>query len=58
LRALASAGTASLVTAPDVSRGELYYRWPQVLPDGPFQGGNRETSGLYAASLSKPSQKY
>jgi eukaryotic-like serine/threonine-protein kinase len=60
-RVPASGGTASLLIAPDVSRGEIYFRWPQVLPRGRFlyfvQGSKREMSGVYAASLSKPAER-
>ena len=57
----ASGGTPSFVTGPDPSRGELIYLWPQVLPEGRFlyvaRGSQTETSGLYAASLAKPSER-
>src|SRR5262249_8233051 len=48
-------GTPSLVTAPELSRGEVAYRWPQVLPGGRFlycvETAKPEDSGAYAASL-------
>jgi serine/threonine protein kinase/dipeptidyl aminopeptidase/acylaminoacyl peptidase len=60
-RVPASGGTPSLVAAPDRSRGELAYRWPQVLPDGRFlyvaEGSKPETSGVYAASLTRPAER-
>jgi Tol biopolymer transport system component/predicted Ser/Thr protein kinase len=60
-RVPASGGTPSLLVAPDSSRGEFAYRWPQVLPDGRFlyfvEGNRPETSGIYAASLTKPAER-
>jgi Tol biopolymer transport system component len=60
-RVPASGGTPSLLIAPDPSRGEFAYRWPQVLPDGRFlyfvEGNRPETSGIYAASLTKPAER-
>lgn len=59
-RVSASGGSASLVTSPRLAAGELSYRWPQALPDGRFLyvvlSSKRETSGLYAASLSNPAE--
>jgi Tol biopolymer transport system component/predicted Ser/Thr protein kinase len=54
-------GTPSLLTAPDLSRGEMGYRWPQVLPEGRFlfcvEAARPEDSGAYAAPLSKPGDR-
>ena len=56
-----SGGTPSLVTAPELSRGEVAYRWPQVLPGGRFlycvETAKPEDSGAYCASLSKPTDR-
>jgi Tol biopolymer transport system component len=60
-RISASGGRYSLVTAPEPSRGERAFRWPQSLPDGRFlyfaEGAKPESSGIYAASLSKPTER-
>jgi Tol biopolymer transport system component/predicted Ser/Thr protein kinase len=60
-RVSASGGTPVPVTAPDRSRGELAYAWPQVLPDGRFlyfaEGSKPEGSGLYVAPLAKPAER-
>ena len=60
-RISASGGTASLVTAPELSRGELAFRWPQVLPDGRFvfvvESSKPEGTGVYASSLSTPGER-
>jgi serine/threonine protein kinase len=57
----ASGGTPTLVTAPDGSRAEVAYRWPQVLPEGRFlysvEGSTTDSSGVYAASLARPSER-
>jgi serine/threonine-protein kinase len=34
MRVSAAGGTPEIVTAPDVSKGELTYRWPEILPGG------------------------
>jgi hypothetical protein len=56
-----SGGTPSLVTTPELSRGEVAYRWPQVLPEGRFlycaEAVKPEDSGAYAASLTKPADR-
>ncbi|HYT73287.1 MAG TPA: protein kinase, partial [Vicinamibacterales bacterium] len=60
-RVAASGGTPSVVAAPDESRGEATYRWPQSLPDGRFlysvEGNKPDLVGVYAASLSKPAER-
>jgi len=60
-RVAASGGTPWKVTAPDASHGELAYRWPQVIPGGRFlywvEGSKPESSGVYAASLTRPSER-
>ena len=56
-----SGGTPSLLAAPDLSRGEVGYRWPQVLPEARFmysvEAVKPEESGAYAALLSKPGER-
>jgi serine/threonine-protein kinase len=34
MRVSAAGGTPEIVTSPDVSKGELTYRWPEILPGG------------------------
>ena len=34
MRVSAAGGTPEIVTTPDVSQGELTYRWPEILPGG------------------------
>ena len=57
----ASGGTPTLVTAPDASRAEVAYRWPQVIPEGrvlySVEGSRPDSNGVYAASLAKPSER-
>jgi Tol biopolymer transport system component/predicted Ser/Thr protein kinase len=56
-----SGGTPTLVTAPELSRGELAYYWPQMLPEGRFlywlEATKPENSGVYAAPLAKPAER-
>jgi len=56
-----SGETPSLLAAPDLSRGEVGYRWPQVLPEGRFlysvEAVRPEESGAYAALLSRPGER-
>jgi eukaryotic-like serine/threonine-protein kinase len=60
-RVSASGGTPSPLTTLDASRGETSHRWPQVLPGGRFlylvMASKPENSGVYAASLAKPSER-
>ena len=60
-RISASGGTPSLVAAPEPSRGEVAFQWPQMLPDGRFvfvvEGSKPESTGLYASSLSTPAER-
>jgi Tol biopolymer transport system component/predicted Ser/Thr protein kinase len=60
-RVSASGGTAALVAAPDPSRGELAFRWPQALSGGRFlyvvEGTRPDMTGLYAGSLAKPVER-
>jgi Tol biopolymer transport system component/predicted Ser/Thr protein kinase len=60
-RSAESSGRPSLVTTPELSRGEVAYRWPQVLPEGHFlygvEAAKPEDSGAYAASLTKPADR-
>ena len=59
-RVPAAGGTPSLVTAVDASRGEVLFRWPQVIPGGRFlfwvESSKPENNGVYAASLDKPGE--
>jgi Tol biopolymer transport system component/predicted Ser/Thr protein kinase len=53
-RVPASGGRPILVAGPDVSRGEVSYRWPQILPGGNLLysvEGSPESTGVYAAPL-------
>jgi Tol biopolymer transport system component/predicted Ser/Thr protein kinase len=56
-----SGGTPSLLTAPDLSRGEVGYRWPQVLPEARFmysvEAVRPEDSGAYAAPVNRPGER-
>jgi eukaryotic-like serine/threonine-protein kinase len=60
-RAPASGGAPSPLTAVDASRGELDHRWPQLLPGGRLlfwvRSDKTENTGVYAASLAKPSER-
>ena len=61
-RVSASGGTATRTTTLDPSRGELFLRWPQFLPDGRhfvyFAGGSRpEKGGINVASLDSKETK-
>jgi serine/threonine protein kinase len=54
----ASGGAATPLTTPDIGRGEVSHRWPQMLPTGRFlywvESYVPENTGVYAASLAKP----
>ena len=64
-RISASGGTSTLVSAPDVSRGEQGHRWPVFLPDGKhylymvfdvrLQGG---IDGIYVGSLDTNEKRF
>jgi eukaryotic-like serine/threonine-protein kinase len=60
-RAPASGGAPSPLTTVDASRGELDHRWPQILPGGRLlfwvRSDKTENTGVYAASLAKPSER-
>jgi Tol biopolymer transport system component/predicted Ser/Thr protein kinase len=60
-RISASGGTPLMVIAPELSRGEVAFRWPQVLPDGRFvfavESSKPEGTGLYASSLTTPAER-
>jgi predicted Ser/Thr protein kinase len=60
-RVPAAGGTPSRVTTVDASRGEVFFRWPQMLPGGRFlywaEGRKPENNGVYAASLARPSKR-
>lgn len=47
------------MTAEDASRGEVLFRWPQMIPGGRFLfyvDSKPENSGVYAASLARPGE--
>lgn len=56
----ASGGQPSPVTTLDISRGDIFHYWPQILPGGRFlyfvRSSKRENTGVYAASFTKPYQ--
>jgi eukaryotic-like serine/threonine-protein kinase len=60
-RVPASGGTPSPLTTVDSAHGEQDYRWPQVLPDGKLlfwvRSVQPEVTGIYAASLARPSER-
>jgi eukaryotic-like serine/threonine-protein kinase len=60
-RAPASGGAPSPLTTLDSSHGELDHRWPQLLPGGRLlfwvRSDKTENTGVYAASLAKPSER-
>ncbi len=57
----ASGGTPAPLTMLDRANGEVAHAWPQILPGGHFlyfaQGGNPDSSGIYAASLARPQER-
>jgi serine/threonine protein kinase/Tol biopolymer transport system component len=59
-RVAAAGGTAARVTTVDASRGEVLFRWPQVIPGGHFlfwvESSKPENNGVYAASFAKPGE--
>jgi serine/threonine protein kinase len=56
-----SSGKPSPLTSLDPLRGESAHRWPQVLPGGRLLfhivTSNAETTGMYLATLAKPSER-
>jgi Tol biopolymer transport system component len=56
-----SGGTPASLTRVDVSRREIFHRFPQILPGGRFlywaQADRPENTGLYAAPLAKPAER-
>jgi Tol biopolymer transport system component/tRNA A-37 threonylcarbamoyl transferase component Bud32 len=55
-------GEAQSLGSPDESRGELSYRWPQVLPDGrqlifEVRSDDPAVAGTYVTSLDAPAGK-
>jgi predicted Ser/Thr protein kinase len=60
-RVPASGGTPAPLTHLDVSRGETFHRFPQVLPGGRFlywaQAATPDNTGLYVASFAKPAER-
>jgi serine/threonine protein kinase len=57
----ASGGQPSALTKLDVSQGEAFHYWPQILPGGRFlyfaRSKKPENSGVFAASLAKPGDR-
>ena len=57
----ASGGQPSALTTPDVSQGEAFHYWPQILPGGRFlyfaRSKTPANSGVFAASLAKPADR-
>jgi Tol biopolymer transport system component len=57
----ASGGKASPLTTLDSSSGDIRHAWPQVLPSGRVlywaQTERLETTGVYAASLTRPAER-
>ena len=60
-RVPASGGKPVALTKLDAAHGEVGHGWPQVLPHGRIlywiQSSEAETMGVYAAALSKPSER-
>ncbi len=59
-RVPASGGTPETLTTPDTSRGEIAYRYPQLLPGGRIlfhMLGKPEQTGIYATSLANPRER-
>jgi eukaryotic-like serine/threonine-protein kinase len=60
-RAPALGGASAPLTIVDKSHGELDHRWPQLLPGGRVmfwvRGDKSENTGVYAASLTNPSER-
>jgi Tol biopolymer transport system component len=53
MRVSAAGGSPEILTAPDVSKGELTYRWPEILPDGKavlFVIGSAQDIGSFSES--------
>jgi eukaryotic-like serine/threonine-protein kinase len=57
----ASGGQPSALTKLDVSQGEVFHYWPQLLPGGRFlyfaRSKKAENSGVFAASLARPGDR-
>jgi hypothetical protein len=60
-RVPAACGTPSPVTTVDPSRGEVLFRWLQVIPGGRFlfwvESSKPENNGVYAASFARPQEQ-
>jgi hypothetical protein len=53
MRVSATGGSPEILTAPDVRKGELTYRWPEILPAGKavlFVIGNAQDIGSFSES--------
>jgi serine/threonine protein kinase/Tol biopolymer transport system component len=53
MRVSAAGGSPEILTAPDVSKGELTYRWPEILPGGKailFVIANAQDIGSFSES--------
>jgi dipeptidyl aminopeptidase/acylaminoacyl peptidase len=61
LQVPASGGAPLALTSLDVSRGEGFHVWPQVLPGGRFlywvRADKPENTGIYASSFVKPGER-
>jgi Tol biopolymer transport system component/predicted Ser/Thr protein kinase len=61
LQVPSAGGTPLPVTTLDVSRGEIYHLWPQLLPGAHFlywvRGVTPENTGMYVSSLAKPGDR-
>jgi serine/threonine protein kinase/Tol biopolymer transport system component len=57
----ASGGQPSALTKLDVSRGEAFHYWPQILPGGRFlyfaRSKKPENSGVFVASVARPGDR-
>ena len=59
-RVSATGGTPEALTTPDAGRGEIAYRYPQLLPRGRILFhvlGKPEQTGTYATSLANPRER-
>jgi Tol biopolymer transport system component/predicted Ser/Thr protein kinase len=60
-RVPASGGTPAPLTRVDVSRGETFHRFPQILPGGRFLywalADRPENTGVFVAPLTKPTER-
>ena len=64
-RVSTSGGTATQVSQPDVSRGELSHRWPMFLPDGMHYlymvanfAGRKDVDAIFVGSLDSNEKRF